>query len=573
MDRHSPRAVSDAIDLYIKTYYSLLRSSGEVRVRAFEEGHVYSNSSLHTGARDMNADVAAFAYSAARLPTCMAQAQRIVMGQSHEQFEAAGFEVREWKRVKTRGRRRPLRWDGKNTLAAFIMSTSDIDDLVPIVVAYQLEWNKLHERLRESPVIEALKNPDSVDLKALGQALDLEVNDVITLCRGLGEQWHEGLKRIAQTSSDRSMLLLSGSYNEYQRAAQRWWGEVETVYLKKKEPRRPPVYFISSNTHSLVNLIGGYPRRYRDEILKFARKKNPENLWPLLEESLNRGEEDETSNLIYYVLRTFLHELESEISKRVDSVRKFELRSGIHTIDSPGKIDVGAQIFELSKLSPAQFDRRVQMPGLERLKESNAVIINIDYPLGMGAYHLFSRLAQGVGEVRGLYVMGKAATLNGRIGDVMVSTAVYDEHSENTYLYRNCFSARHVQPWLKEGTVFDSQKALTVRGAFLQNREYMSGFYRDGYTVLEMEAGPYLSAIYELVNPNRHPNDEIVHLSTITPFEVGILHYASDTPYSKRQSLLSKSLSYFGMDSTYSCSIAIMRKIFERELNFLQEQD
>ena len=29
MDRQPPRAISDEIDLYIRTYYSLLRSSGE----------------------------------------------------------------------------------------------------------------------------------------------------------------------------------------------------------------------------------------------------------------------------------------------------------------------------------------------------------------------------------------------------------------------------------------------------------------------------------------------------------------------------------------------------------------
>jgi len=117
-----------------------------------------------------------------------------------------------------------------------------------------------------------------------------------------------------------------------------------------------------------------------------------------------------------------------------------------------------------------------------------------------------------------------------------------------------------------DASVLDNQKALTVRGSFLQNREYMSVFYREGYTVLEMEAGPYLSAVYEMVYPKRHPKDEIVHLSNIVPFELGILHYASDTPYSRRQSLLSKSLSFFGVDATYGCALAIARRILDAEL-------
>ena len=85
-----------------------------------------------------------------------------------------------------------------------------------------------------------------------------------------------------------------------------------------------------------------------------------------------------------------------------------------------------------------------------------------------------------------------------------------------------------------------------------------------------MEAGPYLSAIYEMVYPKRHPRDEIVHLSTLTPFDVGILHYASDTPYSRRQNLLSKSLSYFGVDGTYACATAIARRILATEIERLR---
>ncbi|MEX1366953.1 MAG: hypothetical protein AB1Z98_27750, partial [Nannocystaceae bacterium] len=215
----------------------------------------------------------------------------------------------------------------------------------------------------------------------------------------------------------------------------------------------------------------------------------------------------------------------------------------------------------------------VQVDDLELLRRSDAVIINIDYPLGMAAYHHLTQLAQGVGEIHGIYVVGKAATLNGRVGDVMVSTVAYDEHSRNSYLFRNCFTAADVAETVRYGTVLDNQKALTVRGSFLQNREYMNVFYREGYTVVEMEAGPYLSAIYEMVYPKRHPTDEVVHLSNLLPFEFGLLHYASDTPYSRRQSLLSKSLSYFGVDATYGCAIATLQRILRREVDRVRSRE
>ena len=525
MDRQAPRSTSNAIDLYIRTYYSLLRSSGDVRVRAFEEAHAYSDSSLHAGARDDAPDVAAFAYSAARLPACMPHVRRIVLGQSYEQFAAAGFDVSQWQTVTTRGRRRPARWDGGETLAMFITSATDIDDLVPIVTAYQIEWNKMRRRA-----------PD----------------DVATLRRAL-----DGDEAIIQAQPcDLSVRLLAGSLLEYRKATQRWWQGIDDSY-----PTGRPVYFVSSNTHALCNLVGGYARAHRDEIFAFAREHNPEGLG----ETLDDASEDDLANLSYYLLRQYINLDPATEPERTRQVQEADAACGIQTLTSPGDLDVNAQLFDLSKLRPDQLDPRARVDGLERLADSNAVIINIDYPLGMAAYHHLTQLAQGIGEIRGVYVMGKAATLNAKVGDVMCSTVAYDEHSQNTYLFRNCFAAQDIAPYTRS-TVLDNQKALTVRGAFLQNREYMNVFYREGYTVLEMEAGPYLSAIYEMVYPKRHPTDEVVHLSNLVPFDFGLIHYASDTPYSRRQSLLSKSLSYFGVDTTYGCAIAILRRILQREL-------
>jgi hypothetical protein len=121
-----------------------------------------------------------------------------------------------------------------------------------------------------------------------------------------------------------------------------------------------------------------------------------------------------------------------------------------------------------------------------------------------------------------------------------------------------------VAPYLVYGTVLDNQKAVTVRGTFLQNATYMDVFYREGYTDIEMEAGPYLSAVYEMHRPIRHPRDEIIYQYNL-PFDFGLLHYASDTPLSKGKNLGASSLSYFGMDPTYATTLAIMRRILRLE--------
>jgi hypothetical protein len=166
--------------------------------------------------------------------------------------------------------------------------------------------------------------------------------------------------------------------------------------------------------------------------------------------------------------------------------------------------------------------------------------------------------------------LGKAATLNGQVGDVMIPNVVYDEHSQNTFLFRNSFVASDVAPYLYHGSVFDNQKAVTVRGTFLQNKDFMGVFYREGYTDIEMETGPYLSGVYESIYPRRYPVNEIVNLFINAPYDIGVIHYASDTPYSRRQSLLSKSLSYFGVAATYAAAIAISRRILAAEVTRLR---
>jgi hypothetical protein len=225
---------------------------------------------------------------------------------------------------------------------------------------------------------------------------------------------------------------------------------------------------------------------------------------------------------------------------------------------------VEAQIIEIAKLQLDRLDPRVCFPNIERLAASDAFIINIDYPLGMAAYQILSEVAQHVDRFEGVYMIGKAASLNGRIGDVVIPGVVHDEHSSNTYLFRNCFRAADVSPYLVYGTVLDNQKAITVMGTFLQNQRYVTVFYREGYTDIEMEAGPYLSALYEAIRPQRHPVDEIVDLH-FAPFDIGILHYVSDTPLSKGKNLGAQHLSYFGVDATYATTLAVLRRILLRE--------
>lgn len=587
MDRAVPFATSEGIELYLRTYYSLLRSSGAIRVRSLEEAHIGMNSSLHLKAADPEPDISAFLYAWLRLPPEIVHVRYVLLGQSEEVFARRGYgSVETWRLVRAPARRRRMFYDDQETLACFIASVSDIDDLIPILTVFQIEWNKMHMRLRDSLILQAVKQHHvqgkplgSVEQEALQEVLDIAPEDMEKLASAWGSRLAERLEQIGQYEMKLFIDLLAGSRTDYLKATQGWWRTIEARTVEVSQGRldatavaERPVYFVSSNTHSLPNALCGFASKHQAEILAFLQENDPEKLWPEAQAALAAGSPARLMNLLYYVQRAYL--AEPGQAQRMEDYRQAELESGISTISTPAYLDVSSHIIELNRIDPARCDPRLQMPHLERLRQSDALIINIDYPLGMAAYHILAQVTINVSGLRGAYFMGKAATLNGRVGDVMIPNVVYDEHSHNTFLFKNIFTAADVAPYLLFGSVFDNQKAITVRGTFLQNREFMGIFYREGYTDIEMETGPYLSALYENIYPQRYPQDEIVNLFINAPYDIGVLHYASDTPYSRRHQLLSKSLSYFGVDATYATTIAILRRIFKREIELLgEEQD
>jgi hypothetical protein len=191
------------------------------------------------------------------------------------------------------------------------------------------------------------------------------------------------------------------------------------------------------------------------------------------------------------------------------------------------------------------------------------VILNIQYPLGLGAYHILRQVLEATELVDGVYVLGKAATLNADVGDVMISDVIHDEQSGNTYWLNNCFGFPQVAPFVTTRSVLDRQRTVSVRSTFLQNRGYLEGYYRDSYTVVEMETGPYLGAVLEAGESSRYPNREQVDL-TRPVMEVGVIHYASDTPYTQARTLGARGLQFEGMEATYAGALAIAARILER---------
>jgi len=563
MDRTVPRTGSEEIELYIRTYYSLLRSTIDVQIRTLEEVHANMGSSLHLDAKSPHPDISAFIYATLRLPSCIADVERIILGQSQEVFIKRGVgDVETWQPVVAKARRRRSFTDGDGTLACYVASRSDIDDIIPTLTAFQIEWNKLNFLLQGDQVKTYLENPIEGDegLAVLARGIGMEIEGIRNLYQVWEDTFWPMIRAIAGHRKRFRIRLLAGSLMDYRRATQMWWQHIEQAmpFLLHR-----PVYFVSGNNHSLVNLVSSYALRQEERLLNFLQHPENSNLLAEWREIESQQVPSSRENFLYYLLKKVLA---TSRGKTIHYERaEAEKDCGVLRVASERGFDVEAQVIELSRIQPDGVDPRLQCPGIEDLANSEALIVNIDYPLGMAAYLLLSHLSTRVGELRGVYIMGKAATLNGVVGDVMIPSVVHDEQSQNTYLFENCFAAANVSEDLVYGTVLDNQKAVNVRGTFLQTPRYMDVFYREGYTDIEMEAGPYLSAIYEMYRPKRYPKNEIVNLYGL-PFDLGILHYASDTPLSKGSNLGAGSLSYFGMDPTYAASLAILRRIFYLEI-------
>jgi hypothetical protein len=542
------------VELYQRTYTTLLRSRGETKLRVLEPSHRAMGSSLHPLADSEELDLGAFLYATQRLPAKIYQGRVVIMGQEAEQFAAAGLDFSEdWPTVESPARRR--RWyegpDGQ--WVVLLSSTSDVDDLVPTLVAYQIEWNKLRRKLRAIGWPRPHGLPGAAEC---ARALGGSVEDWERLQEAWGTAFARRLGEVAETTQSLRVRMLGGSQVSYARMTRRWWAPV-AAELDRDGLGAAPLYFVSSNTHSLVNLLSGDARAREDELVAWVERAGPEDL----REELAAFREERTAgswdNFLYYVARNeAMANPDAQIPRRAA-----ENRVGIRHLGSRTALRVAAQVMPLAQLDPARMDPRLGDVDAEALRASGAMIVNVDYPLGLAAYNILREITEDRDTLRGVYVLGKAATLNADVGDVMISSTVYDEHSGTTYWLDNAFAFDDIAPYLRFGSGLDNQRAVTVRSTFLQNRDYLDLYYREAFTVVEMEAGPYCDAVYELSEADRYPAGAQVNMSKL-PVDFGVVHYASDTPFTQARTLGARGMSYYGMDSTYATSIAILRRVF-----------
>src|SRR5688572_26348806 len=121
--------LSDEVELYQRTYNTLLRSSGETALRVLEPAHRAMGSSLHPLADSDEPDLGAFLYAIRRMPDSVADgAQLVILGQETEVFAKNGIAIADWREADAAARRRRWHDAGDGTHAVLIASASDVED-------------------------------------------------------------------------------------------------------------------------------------------------------------------------------------------------------------------------------------------------------------------------------------------------------------------------------------------------------------------------------------------------------------------------------------------------------------
>lgn len=578
-----PAAKLKRVDAYVALYHKLLESPGKIVLHDLEAEHRRIDSSLHRSSGSKGVNLSAFVYSAERLPPCLPSVKRIIIGPTETVFVECGYgHVLHWERDGAHRRRRRAHYDGRDILAVFANSISDFDDLVPSLCAYQIEWNAMHRCLQASALGQALAagrlraSETADDLRRL---FGVNTGDWEIFLRLWPQEWDRQLKAIADAPKNMIVERLPLCSGDFERSAADWLDAVMNHFPDIDGETRP-VYIVSSNTHSIANLISGYALQHRAEIISDALDVMIDDDDDYLRSYWRRLKyEDESlrADFLYYALRAFLERRPERMAEKIAQ----EESVGLRRFTPEHLLHLEAQIIELNKIDPRRLDPCLGIcpPALARdglssrrgrrgqggtgrydeWRKDRPVIFNIDYPLGFSAYYVMKMILVRMKQIRGVFVLGKSAAMIGRLGDIMIPEEVRDAHSGNLYRFCNVFSAGAVVPYLAEAAVFDEQRTLTVRGTFLHSRHTVKDFRGADFTGIEMEAGPYLSALDEHVSGATARKGAIINMAP--PFPIGILHYTSDTPYNLRASLLSRRMGLAGLEATYACSRAILDAI------------
>jgi len=488
--------MTQSIKAHLENYYAKIQAGKPFRISEITNTYL---------AMDTAMSKFSYNYAANRLPPEMENFPKIYLVKDHTEIYDIDSRESKWQKTKAKERRRFSYFNQTQNILAFqIASDSDIDDIVNCIIAYQIEINKV-------------QNPKRLFFqKEKKLNIDFEIN----YSKNENNTYFINADNWMKQTLDKSLIL--------------------DIISK-------PIYFVSSNMHSLVNVTGGFVYHYQNEIFNYIIS-NDEKLKQSWQEISKSNNILRVNDFLYFISgKYFKNNLD-----KLDIKKTYERELGIVQFKALDFIESSIQIIPLASIAKSQYlDPYIKLNDKEKLLSSDAHIVNIEYPLGYAAYYILKEFLKQINNIRGVYVMGKAAILSGEIGDVQIPVSVYDERSDSTFDIKNIFNNSFPQTSIKSKILLN-QKATSVYGTFLENLEQLKEYNKQGINIIEMESGPYLKALVE----------KYTDLNNL-PIDFGIVNYASDNPLS--QTLGEGQMNLKGIEPTYLASLAIIQRIIDLE--------
>lgn len=308
---------------------------------------------------------------------------------------------------------------------------------------------------------------------------------------------------------------------------EKWASEVKAFLLNHHLWERP-LHIISANLHSILNSLFAFPALKPKlgpcSIEEMARELNlPDN------EALNQ------------------------------QIWEFAEQYGMSYLPDRAGTNIPIQLFDtallpLDLLSPElQIDR-------ESIETEKPVLLVMDYAFGEQAFEIFDELLKPYKidqEVKNLNlcsisVMGKAGTLVGEKGDLMIPTAHLFEGTADNYPFSN-----EIQPedFAETGLPVYKGAMITVLGTSLQNADILRYFKESSWNAigLEMEGAHMQKAIQSAAKIRRSIDENVT---------LRYAYYASDNPLLSGSTLASGSLGQLGVKPTYAITLKFLNQIF-----------
>jgi len=304
------------------------------------------------------------------------------------------------------------------------------------------------------------------------------------------------------------------------------WAQGIKEKLREKEITNRPLHIISANMHSVVNLLYGYSALQRS-----TKKSKKEGLYDFI----------------------------LSVKEKTDEIKKYALKYGLTEMPDRSESHIDCQIIDTSKMKNLSFHPDLHID-TSVFKNKIPIILVIDYAFGFQAFDAMDELLNPdledaptqMQNVESISIMGKAGTLPGKKGDIMLATAHVLEGQTHNYIVHNDLEPEDFNTLGHELDIY-SGPMVTVLGTSLQNHDVLKRFKNSSWNAvgLEMEGGHYQRAI----------NAAIIRGHISKNVKIRYAYYASDNPLTSGETLASGSMGNEGILPTYMITKVIIEKI------------